>query len=439
MTLFNSFRSITGACATILMSFASVEAQVVSEIELARLDSFMIAEDYPYIVTFFEFREQEIKKQKFKKHEIEGFASIQSSYLNTVRNLTAVHDVPADRMALLLERFTKFPMDYSEEGSGPQAARYYERFLLLLQNNEKSEGLKNYYLAAHFSGRHRRSVSSWITAALAETRHKYEQRYYEEALALIRQIELRAQALYLPHQERVQIKFLKEKIEKSLAKMHWEKEHYGRTDLPQRSWAAFVGAGFAHNLGIEDVTWRIRPVTPFYQEQLMSYDFVFDVSRKWTAGLAFDVGRALTKKLQMNVHLSHFTYSYKADRTNKQRGIDYLDYKVRQSIAHLELNYYLQARVGTRPFVGLGVGLARASRDAIDEPSGIFFLNIPERTKGERVNTPLLMTGIGLDYIPRADSRFLYKFFMGANYNFEKSQLLSRVNFVSSVKIGVGF
>jgi hypothetical protein len=438
MMLLSSFK-YWGALVLLITTFAASRAQIVSEGESNRLDSLLIRQAYAGIADFFAGKEFALKNSRPSREKINNFQAAKEFYLSTIKNITAVNSLAKERIALLVDQNLKYAKDYDEALAGKQATDFYKNFMELAQGHDKSGALKNYYLAKHFYARHRRGILQWIAMTLDECRQKFAQKEYDEAYALVQQIEAKAKPASLLEDYRIEIKFLKRKIESELARIKTEREFFGQPDLPEHSWFVYAGGNFALHGRSKNVRWAILRLSTLTGDILEQYNYVFDARTRWGFGFSGEGIRAISRKLQIGINLIYNYYSYNITRIEGQSLNETFNYFLGYRAASLNLSYFFRPQVGLRPFLAFGGGMTQIKRKQLDEPRGIVYCCTPERVPEKQITTSFLTMDTGLDYVPRAKSRIVYKFFMGANYNLHPAQLLSRMTFASGFKIGVGF
>lgn len=424
---------------SLFITFAESAAQIIAERTYDRLDSLLAKGNFIAITDF--FAEQEARNQKFKLSDKDqgAFDMSKSSYLSTIKNIVDSDKISAERAAVLHERIKANAKDFDIEAAGEEAAAYFSKFNNLLTSAKRAEAFKNYYLARHWLAQYQRNAVRELETLLAQSAKRLAEKKFALCLRLLQQAEMKTKAPFIGKEYRSRILRMKQQLGKSRIDTRLENELSGRIATPKYAWSILLGGQFMGNLRLHDVTWNITVLSPIYRDSLYSYDLTFDLLQESGFGSALALTHNLSNKVQIEIQAARSRFDYQLTRASHRNGIETTNFKIDYYFGHLKLNYFLRAQIGIRYWAGAGIGYAQARRPQIERDRGISGCCTPERSRAEQVRTLLFTPGAGVEYIPHASSRLSYRVLFGANYNLERSQLLSRVNLYSNLMAALRF
>ncbi len=423
----------------LLITFTESAAQIIAERTWDRLDSLLAKGNFPQIIDFFAAQETRNQNLKLSRKDQIAFDMSKSSYLSTIKNIADSDKISAERAAVLQERIKANAKDFDVEAAGETAAAYFSKFNNLLASSNRGEAFKNYYLARHWLAKYQRNAVREFETVLAQSAQRLVEKKFALCSRLLQQAETKAQARFVGKEYRSRIQRMKRQLEKSRVDTRIENELFGRTALPKYSWSLLLGGQFMGNLPINDVTWNLTALSPIYRDSLYSYDLVFDLFQDSGFGYSLALTHSVSNKVQIEVQAARSRFDYQLTRSSNRNGIETTNFNIDYYFGHLNFNYFLRSQIGIRYWAGAGIGYAQARRPQIEKDRGISGCCMPERSRAEQVRTLLFTPGAGVEYVPHASSRLSYRVFFGANYNLERSQLLSRVNLYSNLMAALRF
>lgn len=422
-----------------LINFADSNAQIISERTLDRLDSLLAQGDFAEINHFFASQEVRNQSSKLSDKGKGDFEMLQSSYLNTMKNIADSDKISAERAAALHERIRANIKDFDVEVAGEEAAAYFAKFNSLLASSNRAEAFKNYFLARHWLAKYQRNAVQELEALLAQSEKRLAEKKFAPCSLLLRQAETKAKVRFIAKDYRSRIKRMKQRLNQSRADTRIENEFYGQTVTPKYARSILFGGRVMGNLRLNDVNWSLIALSPIYRDSLYSYALGFDLHQESGFGYSFALTYNLSNKIQIEAQAARSDFAYQITRSSTRTGIKQTNFNIAYFSGHLQLNYFIRSQIGIRYLAGAGLGYAQARRPQIEKDNGIYECCNPERVRAEQVRTVLLTPGAGVEYVPQASSRVSYRVFFGANYNLKQSQLLSRVNLYSNIMAALRF
>lgn len=122
-----------------------VFSQVLSGIEIARLDSLMLRGDSGRIQQIFDNKDNMLGEIESSKADLQDYAEVKNYYLRM--NSIKVSDYTPEKLQTLFETIVEKKDSFSQQKAGTTASVYFQRFLAARQQEQNFKALKYYHLA----------------------------------------------------------------------------------------------------------------------------------------------------------------------------------------------------------------------------------------------------------------------------------------------------
>jgi len=413
----------------ITLTFTSVKAQVISQDEINILDSLLIIEEIAQINDFFDRKEYEIEKANFGVIEMENYQKIKSEYLRIINQINNLYEISDENIDQLIIHNLKLSKNFNENLSGKKACDIYNNFLLFVNENKKIEALKYSFLAYYYKTKHIQNLKEKVKENIEIAHTKFEERRYEEAYQIIKEVELDIKYYAIFKTERNHLKFFKKEIEKKINKRKIKEELWKQSETVDYSWIIYISSQFIIGADNKDVSWK------FYDGSYSFNHVGKKITTLWRYSYSVGIERHITKKCRIGINYGNG----EAHRCFLTQNNWQIRHSVIYSSFQINSQYIFRNKVGLRPYTGLGLGIMKSKREKLNVSGMIFDLYYPVNVNEEKKTFVQLLVELGAEYVPSSKSKITYKLFFPFYYCNQKKELLSNISFGFGLKIGFGF
>ena len=419
-------------------------ASVISDSDLARLETLLINRDFTSVRNYFQMKMSAMNSQQILEEEFSEFDEIKSSFESCMKNIENIINANDELCDTLVVQNLRLNKQFQQHNAGQDAAEYYREFKRLVSIGEIREALRHYYIAKYYKVKHHRINFVTHMAYYKKAREEFERRNYKEAAALLALVQDEKQhnpRLQKYHEE---IELLVLQTNKRKRSVELQSRVESSIKMPQKYWIIYIGLGFYTHGEIDAFVWqRTRSDKSSDVSISLPIDKVYGpVGFGASGGFEYHV----RDNVRIGAKMDYATYKY--NKLQYKSWDCNISYDTNVLYADVYFQFLFSTLKSFRTFCGLGYGLTHAVREELD------YTNIPITSEGQ-ISFPSLQNSIynvieksdltshhivpqfGFEYIIKSKVTLIPRFTFMLYYNMKESDILPNLNYSFSFHFGV--
>lgn len=393
-------------------------SQVFSELDLSKLDNFLLQDDSTNMIEYFIQKNSEIERIQPNGAYLTELGLIKKNYLALQQNIQKLSLLSSNEIDLRIRQYINFSESFSLQVIGKKSVEYYNKFQEEAKNGNKILALKYYSIALNRKILHIKSRQIAISDKLTSVERYVSQNDFVSADIMLRDINLETKSIAVPDSVKHKIEHLNDVVRDGVKKINQEHKLYRQTANFNTGSSVSVGASniFFTN-GIEkDQIWQlvsnINNTVYTYQidkiDHSSGYFYTADFNRYGYGGIKFGVGYGYGKSTIKSI--------------NKRTAFS-SDLDINYHSILIDGSYYFKKAVGLRPFTSLGLRELFLTRKELiyrSSPSNLF----QEILRKENSTALQLIGVLGLEFLGDEKAKFAVQLHLLFHRNLQNSNIV---------------
>ncbi|MGE5351554.1 MAG: outer membrane beta-barrel protein [Acidobacteriota bacterium] len=369
-----------------------------------------------------------LKLQEVLKNENASKASCYEGIISSIKEIPNLNNKD-----LLIKQAKSYKNYYKEVYTGVLASKAYAKFESSESMGNYDEAIRYFYIARFFKNNFVPAIKSILDRNFREAQECYSRREFKRSLELYQNIEGRIEGNpYFEQTFKDSVKFFRLRAKEKFITDEKEKKDWGFDEKNDYKFSLTFGGGL------------------LYYPSYSQYNFPNQISAKLKKGVgfgySFSAGYKLLDYLRLNISYSSGIMKYK--EVELSRTFSKTSIEVKNSDFLLSARYYLKTTAGICPYIGLGYGNSSFRRSSFSCLTAILFeidnwwidqdiieLSMPENS----FSATILNAAFGLDYVPSAESHFMYNLAFSYDKSSQADYFLKAYKFAVGFNVGILF
>ncbi|MGE5351966.1 MAG: outer membrane beta-barrel protein [Acidobacteriota bacterium] len=376
-----------------------------------------------------------LKLQEVLSNENASKAASYQGIIAAVKEVTKL-----DNKGLLIQQAKNYTNNYREAFVGIWASKAFMKFKSSADKGNEDEAIRYFYIARFFKNNYISGLKISLDREFKEARECYNRREFNRSLELSQYVESITNGNpFFAQSFKDSVKFFSLRVKEKFMTDEKEKKDWLLEEKNDYRFSVTLGGGL------------------LYYPSLTQYDFIYllkdpinlkkiplhipaKIKGEVGFGYSFSAGYKVLDYLRLNFLYSAGSVKYKELELPQTIGKTSLE--VKNSDFLLSARYYPKTTAGICPYIGLGYGYSSFTRSSFSsitkyrnylanygQIDQLIELSMPENS----FSTSVLNAVFGLDYVPSAESHFMYNL----GFSFDKSSQADY--FLKGYKLAVGF
>jgi hypothetical protein len=427
--------SIRCLCLTLFLLFyhpLSLFTQILSELDIIRMNSYLMDGDYSAVENFFSSSDSLLKDRVKNPDERKTYQDVRDRYRYLMAYFTRIDSLSDEEYDKRISQYLTFEDYFQPDKACNLANSYYVQFRKQVQADHKNKALKYYALAFDSKVRHLTQLKNAIDMKVKIVQELIGKDDFKSAFILLKSMEIEKQDTYWEEILNKKFKQLDRETGGKLINYEEALRLKQRTEILRRTFAVNAGLqAFLISSPIYDVQlsfWRFDHATAASPED------VAQVTSRFGISFTFNMFYYISYRYRVGWGVEYGRNYHTLRKSDNDSGTTF---NLKYAALRLSVDCLFHQGVGYRPYLGVGLRHVSLAREIIHSYKSTYSPSVDRLViEGYGTQIPQLCLNFGLEFVRDPKSHYIVDLHVQPYYNLVKSEIIGKFGINMGVRVG---